>query len=94
MVLEEEDPIVPEVAIPMHTRNSMFKYPRKDNVYKTKSSYNFDMMRAKIFANRRGTREEMWLWFAHGCTGMLVGFIAFCMAFCEDYLTHWKAETV
>ena len=94
MVIEEEDPIVPEVAIPMHTRNSMFKYPRKDNVYKTKSSYNFDMMRAKIFANRRGTREEMWLWFAHGCTGMLVGFIAFCMAFCEDYLTHWKSETV
>lgn len=52
------------------------------------------MMRAKIFANRRGSKEEMWLWFAHGCTGMLVGVVAFCMAFCEDTLTEWKAENV
>jgi H+/Cl- antiporter ClcA len=84
----------PAEAIPMHPRRSLFKYPRRDNVYKTKSSYNFDMMRAKIFANRRGTKEEMWLWFAHGCTGMLVGVIAFMMAFCEDTLTEWKAENV
>ena len=33
----------------MHTLNSPKVYPRLDNVYKTKASLNFDMMRAKIY---------------------------------------------
>jgi hypothetical protein len=80
--------------VPMHPRRSFNKYPRVDNVYKTKSSYNFDMMRTKVFFRRRGSKEEVWLWFAHFVTGVAVGTVAFFMSFCEDHLTRLKADTV
>jgi hypothetical protein len=35
----------------MHTLSSPRVYPRLDNVFKTKASLNFDMMRAKIYEN-------------------------------------------
>ena len=52
------------------------------------------MMRTKIFEIRRGTKEEIWLWLAHGLTGCTVGVIAFLMALCEDKITRFKADTV
>jgi len=38
-----------EELIPMNPLNSPKVYPRKDNSYRTKSSLNFDAMRAKIY---------------------------------------------
>ena len=78
----------------MHPRRSFEQYPRVDNMYKGKASFNFDMMRTKIFEIRRGTKEEIWLWLAHGLTGCIVGIIAFLMALCEDKITRFKADTV
>jgi hypothetical protein len=69
-------------------------YPRVDNIYKTKSSFNFDMMRTKIFDVRKGAKEEIWLWIAHGMTGVTTGLVAFLMALVEDKITRFKADTV
>jgi hypothetical protein len=90
-IYEKEKPAPPT---PMHARKSMEIYPRKDNIYKTKSSFNFDMMRTKIFEVRRGAKEEIWLWVAHGLTGCAVGIVAFLMALAEDHLTRFKADKV
>ena len=81
-------PAKPAAPVGMHARRSLEVYPRMDNIYKGKSSFNFDMMRTKIFEVRRGAKEELWLWFAHGLTGIIVGVIAFLMALVEDKLTR------
>jgi H+/Cl- antiporter ClcA len=52
------------------------------------------MMRTKIFDVRKGAKEEIWLWIAHGMTGVTTGFVAFLMALVEDKITRFKADTV
>jgi hypothetical protein len=78
---------------PMH---SMRAYPREDNIFRTKTSLNFDMMRAKIFDERKGKGllDEVWLWIAHGICGVLVAFIAFGMSWCEHALIELRMHTV
>ena len=51
--------------VPMDPRRSLAEYPRRDNVYEHKSSFNFDMMRTRIFEDRSKTRTDMYLWLAH-----------------------------
>lgn len=39
-------------------------YPRRDNVYKSKSSLNFDLIRSKIFEERRENKNYGQIWLA------------------------------
>jgi len=85
---------VEEVLIGMDPRTSLKIYPRLDNIFKSKSSFNYDMMRTKIFEERPKKNEELVLWTAHGLIGIFVGFIAFCMHVVEDELIIYKVETM
>ena len=70
------------------------EYPRKDNIYKNKHSFNFDMMRTRVFVKRDEAGLARWVWLAHMILGVITGFTAFCMAFIEDHLIHWKTDLV
>lgn len=78
----------------MQVKKSFAQYPRPDSVYEQKSSLDFDMMRTKIFEDRRGTQTELYLWIAHAIIGFITGFIAFCMTYVEDYLIESRKEAV
>jgi hypothetical protein len=43
---------VPQGLIGMDPRKSLKIYPRMDNIFKSKTSFNYDMMRTKIFEER------------------------------------------
>ena len=73
---------------PMHPKRSMAKYPRPDNVFEHKSSFNFDMMRSRIFMNRKKTYTDAYLWMAHAMIGITVATITWAMTTLED----WSAE--
>ena len=49
---EESVEKVEEAPLGMHPRHSLYEYPRKDNLYRKKQSFNFDMVRAKIFERK------------------------------------------
>lgn len=70
----------------MHPKVSMAQYPRPDNVYEHKSSLNFDMMRTRIFVDRKGTHQEFYVAIAHGIIGFVVATIAWCLSTLEDEL--------
>jgi len=81
-----------EVPKGMHPRDSFSIYPRLDNLYKKKTSFNFDMLRAKVFERKAEKCENAWIWFTHALIGISVGTIAFVMAFVEDHLIIEKAH--
>jgi hypothetical protein len=67
-------------------------FPRKDNAYKSKSSLDFDMMRSKIYIERKGrAQEEIILWFTFCLVGFMTGVLAFMLTYCEDKLTEWRS---
>jgi len=70
----------------MHPRNSPKVYPRPDNYYRKKPSLNFDMMRAKIFADRddKALRVGLQIWIAHAITGIIIGTVTFVLSTAED----------
>ena len=78
----------------MMTKASLRQYPRPDTVYQGKSSLNFDMMRAKIFEDRKGVHQEVYVWIAHLVVGFFVGCAAFILSYIEESLVHFKANTV
>ena len=80
--------------VPMHPMKSMAIYPRPDNVYTHKSSFNFDIMRTKIFLERKGTQMDVHLWLAHGFIGVVVAVLAWFIASAEDELVLTRADTV
>ena len=86
-----ERPKRPEAMLP---RRSFKEYPRPDSVYKHKSSFNFDMMRTRIFVNRRKTFTDMYLWLAHGILGIIMATITFSLTFVEDKSAEFKSEFV
>jgi len=59
-------------------------YPRKDNAWRTKSSMNFDAMRAKVFENAKFKKNYGQIWIANVLIGVSMGFIAFAINFIED----------
>ena len=73
-----------EPVIPMDPKRSMAIYPRPDNVYEHKSSLNFDVIRTRIFMNRKGTHTDMYLWIAHVILGILIAIITWAMTTVED----------
>jgi hypothetical protein len=73
----------------MDPRFSEKKYPRKDVVFKSKSSYNFEALNAKIYLDRKTKGiEECYRWLIHAMIGIMVGTIAFLMTFIEEELTN------
>ena len=69
----------------MNPKVTMKIYPRPDSYYKNKSSLDFDMMRSKIFIDRKGSNKEgAILWLAHVICGVFMGFIVFILSVCED----------
>lgn len=78
----------------MHPKRSFAAYPRHDNVYEHKSSFNFDMMRTRIFVERKGTHTDMYLWIAHGILGIVVATITWAMTTVEDAAAEFRAAFV
>ena len=80
--------------LPMHPKRSMASYPRKDNVYMHKSSLNFDMMRAKIFEDRKDTKTDFYVWVAHIFIGFGTALIAFMLTVIEDASAEFRNAKV
>ena len=77
----------------MDPRFSLKVYPRKDVVYKTKSSYNFETIRAKVYLDRKTSRrQDFYRWLIHAIIGFLVGIIAFIMAYMEEALALLRSN--
>ena len=69
-------------------------YPRIDDKFKKKHSYNYDMMKTNIMQNRmdKGTRMSVCKWFAFFLIGVFTGTTAFIMACLEDTLVDLRTE--
>jgi len=78
----------------MHPKRSLSIYPRPDNVYEHKSSFNFDMMRTRIFVNRKGAHTEAYLWIAHCLVGVFIASITFLMTTIEDKLAAFRQDFI
>ena len=83
-----------KVDVAMNPKRSFNIYPRPDNVYEHKSSYNFDMMRTRIFVNRKGANTEAYLWVAHCLVGVFIACISFAMTTVEDELAKLRADMI
>jgi len=77
----------------MDPRRSPRIYPRMDNVYKTKTSLNFDMMRAKIYEDRQDHDTDKYVWIANILVGFCCGFCAFMITYTEEKMLIWRIET-
>ena len=62
----------------------MLMYPRPLGPYAKQSSLNFDMMRSKIYENRKG--EDLALWIAHGVAGILMAIVIYLLVTLVDTL--------
>ena len=80
--------------LPMHPKRSFHMYPRPDNIYEHKSSLNFDMMRSRIFLNRKGVHTDMYLWIAHGILGVCLATITFLMTTIEDSSAELRNDII
>ena len=79
----------------MDPRFSLRQYPRVDNVYKSKSSYNFESINSKVYLKRpyNNTEEAVKRWLIHVIIGFFVGVIAFCMSCLEEWITEFHSST-
>ena len=80
--------------VPMHPKKSLQLYPRPDNVYTHKSSLNFDLMRTRIFLDRKGTHTDVYVWLAHALIAVAVATIAWALAGLEDWFVGGRARIV
>lgn len=78
---------------PMDPRRSPRIYPRMDNVYKTKTSLNFDMMRSKIYEDRHEHHTDVYVWIANVLIGFCCGFCAFMVTYTEEKMLIWRIES-
>ena len=69
-------------------------YPRPDNVYEHKSSFNFDMMRTRIYVNRKKTYTDSYLWIAHGLLGIIIAPITWAMTTFEDSAAEFRTKFI
>lgn len=79
----------------MNPKATMMVYPRVDTFYRQNSSLDFDMMRSKIMLQRKSQgKQSIVLWTAHVLCGAIMGVIAFMVAYAEDGLTMWRANSL
>jgi H+/Cl- antiporter ClcA len=76
----------------MNARKSMFQYPRTDEAFKSRHSYDYDMMKTKIMLDRSGGKETLALWVAHAVCGVFMGIISFLLTIAEDEITKSRVE--
>ena len=77
----------------MDPRASLKVYPRRDNVYKSKKSLDFDFIRAKIFMDRKRDNWDIFMeWFAFGLVGVFTGLTAAIMSDIEERVTSFKRD--
>ena len=82
----------PEVG--MDPRFSLKVYPRKDNIFKHKSSLNFDQVRTKVYIERKRDKTDTLMeWFAFAIVGVLTGFTAAIMSNIEETVTVFRRNT-
>ena len=78
----------------MDPRRSLQIYPRQDVVFKTKQSFNFEVLTSKIFSKRPANKRiTLSRWLAHTMAGVGTGTFAFLMATTEEYLTKKRSDT-
>lgn len=76
---------------PMDPRYSVKIYPRRDTIFKTKKSLNFDLVKTKVFRDRDPHRcQNLMEWIAFGICGVLVGSVATIMSYIEEGATTIK----
>lgn len=77
----------------MDNRKSFKIYPRIDKIYTHKTSFNYDLLRARVFRFRK---QSYWSnsmqWMAFVITGTFMGFTASLIVFIEDHLTEFKRD--
>ena len=79
----------------MDPRFSLKVYPRKDTVYKTRSSLDFTTIHSNVYENRKKNKfEEGSRWLLHMLIGFSVGVIAFYMTIFEESVFNYKKEGV
>jgi chloride channel 7 len=77
----------------MDSRESLHVYPRVDQIFKKKHSYNFDMMKCEIFQNReKSPKIRVFTWIGYFITGLLTGLTAFIMSVFEEWLVESQGE--
>lgn len=77
----------------MDPRYSLKKYPRADNLYKSKSSLDFQLISANVYVNRKKNKgESAARWIIHLIIGLVIGIIAFYMSIMEEELIDIKKE--
>jgi hypothetical protein len=77
----------------MLPHKSMAIYPRLDNFFRKKHSYNFDMMKSEVMMNRRNPKGlKAFIWLGYFFIGMFTGATAFGMSKLEDFLSEKRTE--
>lgn len=64
-------------------------YPRPDSTFRSKHSYNFDMMKTEVFVNRE-KQSAGWMWLGYFFVGVAVGITAFIMEIFEKSLVDLR----
>ena len=80
-----------EAPVMMDPRFSLKTYPRKDNIFQHKKSLDFDMIRTKVFVERKRDGLEIFMeWTAFGIIGVLTGLTAAIMSNLEEKITIFR----
>jgi H+/Cl- antiporter ClcA len=68
-----------------------------DSTFRSKHSFNFDMMKAEVFVSRE-PQSPGWMWLGYFFVGLFVGIIAFLMEIFENSLVkmrdHWTKQVL
>jgi len=93
---EQPQVAVAEAPVAIDPRFSKKIYPRIDNIYKSKRSLNYDLLRTKIFRERKPLTKchGLVVWMPYAILGSLVGLTASIMSYIEEGLTEWKKNYV
>ena len=80
-----------EAPVSMDPRFSEKVYPRKDNIFQHKKSLDFDMIRTKIFVDRKRDKGEILMeWVAYVLIGIMTGLTAAIMSNIEEKITAFR----
>lgn len=83
------------MAEAMNVRATMEIYPRPDKMYQKKRSLDFDMMKTKIFLERKENKiEGAMLWASHLACGVIMGILCFMLVWLEDSIIEWRIEAM
>lgn len=75
--------------VTMDPRFSEKVYPRRDNIFQHKKSLDFDLVRSKIYIERKRDGCEIFMeWIAFSIIGVLTGLTAAIMSNVEEKITE------